>query len=295
MLAARQYGVTMMLENVFDAERPRLAAIGVRILGSADEAEDVLQEAWLRLSRTDHDEIDVVPAWLTTVVTRLCLDHLRKRGTRSNAESSASHASPPVDPEADAVLAARVGEAMHVVMDTLAPAERVAFVLHDIFGYTFDEISSFLGRSDTAVRQLASRARRKVHGATDSADERADREEHHRVVEAFLAAARGGELATMLSLLAPGAVMRPDAIGVRMGTEPVYDGAAAVAERFNGAKGALPATIDGDLGAAWIAAGEVKVAFVFHVDAGVVSEVELIADPDVLATMTITRRRGTSS
>ena len=285
----------MMLENVFDTERPRLAAIGVRILGSADEAEDVLQEAWLRLSRADHDEIDVVPAWLTTVVTRLCLDHLRTRGTRSNAEFSAPNASAPVDPEADAVLAARVGEAMHVVMDTLAPAERVAFVLHDIFGYTFDEISSFLGRSDTAVRQLASRARRKVHGATDSADERADREEHHRVVEAFLAAARGGELATMLSLLAPGAFMRPDAIGVQMGTEPVYDGAAAVAERFNGAKGALPATIDGDLGAAWIAAGEVKVAFVFHVDAGVVSEVELIADPDVLATMTITRRRGTSS
>ena len=190
--------------------------------------------------------------------------------------------------------AERVGEAMSVVMDALAPAERVAFVLHDIFGYPFDEISSFFGRSEPAVRQLASRARRKLRGATESADEQATRAEHRRVVEAFLAAARGGDLAVMLSLLAPDAVMRADATGIRMGTEPVYDGTSAVAERFNGARGALRVTIDGDVGAAWIAAGEVKVAFAFHVGAGLIREVELIADPGVLATMLVARRDSPS-
>ena len=270
----------------FDAQRPRLTAIASRILGSEADADDVVQEAWLRLSRTD--DVDDLPAWLTTVVTRLCLDHLRKRRSRSEAEAPADPV--PVDPEADALLAERMGGAMQIVLDALAPAERAAFVLHDVFGYPFDEISAVMGRSGTAVRQLASRARRKVQGAPEPVAAQAARAESRRVVDAFLAAARGGDLEALLLLLAPDAVMRADLVGQRMGTDPVYDGAAAVAARFNGAKGAVPVTIDGDLGAAWILAGKVKVAFAFQVEEGLVREIELIADPDVLATLEVVWR-----
>jgi len=276
----------------FDGERPRLTAIAIRILGSNADADDVVQETWLRFSRTD--DIDDLPAWLTTVVTRLCLDHLRKRRTRSVAEAEAPADPAPVDPEADALLADKMGDAMRVVLDTLAPAERAAFVLHDVFGYPFDEISEIMGRSGTAVRQLASRARHKVRGVPEPVASQAARAESHRVVDAFLTAARGGDLATLLSLLAPDAVMRADLVGQKMGTDAVYDGAAAVAGRLNGARGAAPVTIDGELGAAWIQAGAVKVAFVFHVGAGLVREVELIGDPDVLATMEVVRVRGNS-
>jgi RNA polymerase sigma-70 factor, ECF subfamily len=272
----------------FDAESARLTAIAVRILGSEAEADDVVQEAWLRLSRT-HD-VDVLPAWLTTVVTRLCLDHLRKRRTRAEAEAAAPDDAAPVDPEADALLAERVGGAMQAVIDTLVPAERVAFVLHDVFGYPFDEISAIMGRSGSTVRQLASRGRRKVRAAPEPVAAQAARTESHRVVDAFLAASRGGDLATLLSLLAPDAVMRADLVGQRMGTDRLYDGPAAVAARFNGAKGAVPVTIDGDRGGAWIMAGKVKVAFAFYVEAGLVREIELIADPDVLATLDVVWR-----
>jgi RNA polymerase sigma-70 factor (ECF subfamily) len=273
----------------FEAERTRLTAIATRILGSAADADDVLQEAWLRLSRTD--DIEDLPSWLTTVVTRLCLDQLRKRRTRPVAEAEVRADPAPVDPEADALLAEKTGDAMQVVLDTLAPAERAAFVLHDVFGYPFDEISAVMGRSGSAVRQLASRARRKVQGVPEPVASQAARAENQQVVEAFLAAARGGDLATLLLLLAPDVIMRADLVGQKMGTDPVYDGAAAVAARFNGARGAAPVTIDGDLGAAWIHAGSTKVAFVFHVEAGLVREVELIAAPDVLATMDIVRVR----
>ena len=198
----------------------------------------------------------------------------------------------PVDPEADALLAEMTGDAMQVVLDALAPAERAAFVLHDVFGYPFDEVSAVMGRSGTAVRQLASRARRKVQGQPEPAASRAARAGNRRIVDAFLTAARGGDLATLLSLLAPDVVMRADLVGQSMGTEPAYEGAEAVAARFNGTRGAMPVTIDGELGAAWIQAGSTKVAFVFHLDeAGLVREVELIADPEVLATMDIVRVR----
>lgn len=289
----RQYGVTMHLERAFDAERPTLSAIAAKILGSADDAADVMQEAWLRLSRSDTDEIDDLPAWLRRVVTRLCLDSLRKRVTRADHESRTPSGSPPSDPADDSLLADQVSGAMHVVMDALAPAERVAFVLHDVFGYPFDDIGPLLGRSGTATRKSASRARQKLHGAPDVAADGAGRGDHEKVVGAFLEAARGGDLHDMLALLAPEAVMRADATGIDMGTEPVYDGAAAVAERFKGAQGAVPVTIDGDLGAAWIAAGDVKVAFVFHVEHGLVHEVELLADPEVLATIEVLRVRRT--
>jgi RNA polymerase sigma factor (sigma-70 family) len=274
----------------FNTERPRLTAIAVRILGTEADADDVVQETWLRLSRTD--DIDDLPAWLTTVVTRLCLDQLRKRHTRSLAEAETPADPLPVDPETDALLAEQTGDAMQIVLDTLAPAERAAFVLHDVFGYPFDEISAVMGRSGTAVRQLASRGRRKVQGVPEPVCTRSAPVESRRVVDAFLTAARGGNLATLLLLLAPDAVMRADLVGQKMGADPLYDGAAAVAERFNGTRGAAPVTIDGELGAAWIQAGVVKVAFVFHVEAGLVREVELIADPEVLATLAVVRARS---
>ncbi|MEO5743745.1 MAG: sigma-70 family RNA polymerase sigma factor [Terracoccus sp.] len=276
-----------MTVSEFERERPRLIAIAGRILGSNAEADDVVQEAWLRLARTA--DVDDLPAWLTTVVTRLCLDRLRQRRTRSQAEAHAPADGAPVDPEADAVLADRVGGAMQVVLDTLAPAERAAFVLHDVFGYPFEEISEVLGRSGTAVRQLASRARRKVRGIPEPALERAARADSRRVVDAFVTAARGGELGTLLTLLAPDVLMRADVAGQRMGTDALYDGPDAVAARFNGARGAAPVTLDGDPGAAWIMDRTVKIAFTFHVKGGLVREIELIADPEVLATIEVTR------
>jgi RNA polymerase sigma factor (sigma-70 family) len=275
----------------FEAERPRLAAIASRILGSPSDADDVVQEAWLRFARAD--DIDSPPAWLTTVVTRLCLDQLRRRRTGPVVEAEPRTDVASSDPEADAMLAERLGGAMQIVLDALAPAERAAFVLHDVFGYPFDEIGVVMGRSDTAVRQLASRARRKVQGLPESTEEQVARAESRHIVDAFLSAARGGDLSSLLRLLAPDALMRADLVAQAMGTDPEFDGAAAVAGRFNGARGAVPVTIDGELGAAWIQAGAVKVAFVFHTDAGVIREVELIADPDVLALMDVVRVRAT--
>lgn len=275
--------------TAFDAERSRLTAIATRILDSTVDADDVVQNARIRFSTAVG--IEDTPAWLTTVVTRLCLDQLRKRRTRESAETVAPMESPVVDPEADALLAERIGGAMQIVLDTLAPTERAAFVLRDIFGFSFGEISAILGRSGTAVRQLASRARRKVQGVAEPTAEQAARIENRHVVDAFLIAARGGELTTLLSLLAPDVTMRVDLVGQQMGTNALFLGATAVAERFNGARGAAPVEIDGELAAAWIAAGDVKVAFVFHVASGQIHEVELIADPEVLSTLVITRTR----
>lgn len=280
--------ITTEVED-FDAERPRLLALATRMLGSEADAHDVVQEAWLRLARAS--EIDVLPAWLTTVVTRLCLDQLRRRRSSSVVAGDTLADAAPVDLEADVLLAEETGDALQVVLDALAPAERVAFVLHDVFGYRFDEVGAVMGRSETAVRQLASRGRRKVQGRPEPVAATAARADAQQVVGAFLAAARGGDLAALLSLLAPDAIMRADVVGQQLGAAPAYRGAAAVAERFNGTRGASPVTIDGELGAAWIHAGATKVAFIFHVEAGLVREVELIADPDVLGTIDIVRLR----
>lgn len=278
----------------FEAERPRLSAVAGRILGSRADAEDVVQEAWLRLSRAEG--VENVPAWLTTVVTRLCLDRLRQQRTRADVEVALAVAAPTgdavADPEADSLLAERVGDAMQVVLDTLAPAERAAFVLHDVFAYPFEDIGAALGRSVTGVRQLASRARRKVQGEPETATTRAASAERERVVGAFLRAARGADMATLVSLLAPEAAMRADAAAQAMGARAIYDGASAVAERMNGSRGAAPVTLDGELGAAWIQGGTVKVAFLFHVDGGVICEIEQIGDPEVLASLDVRRVRA---
>ena len=277
--------------KAFEAERPRLRTIAARVLRSEDEADDVVQEAWLRFARADG--IDDLPAWLPPVVTRLCLDRLRKRDTRAQAEGESHERDDHmvVEPEGAALLAERVDEAMRVVFETLTPSERVTFVLHDVFAFPFEEIGAALGRSSTAVRQMATRARRKTQREPQTIEEHAASAEHRRVVDAFLTAARDGELTTLLTLLAPDAVMQADLTGQQMGTEARYEGAEAVAARLNGAKGARPVTIDGELGAAWIHAGTVKVAFVFHIDDGLVREVELIADPEVLAALEVKRQR----
>jgi len=278
----------------FEAERPRLIAIATRILGSAADAQDVVQEAWFRLA-TSTDVTDL-PACRTTVTTRLCVDHLRKGQTRTvfeaEAAADAGSESAPIDPEADVLVAEQVGSAMQVVLDALAPAERAAFVLHDVFGYPFEEIALVLGRSGTAVRQLASRARRKVRGAPEPAADRVAREQNRAVVEAFLDAAHHGRMANLITMLAPDAVMHADSVAHRMGALPVYEGAAAIAARFDGAQGAASAAIDGDPGAAWMVAGRVRTAFAFHLEEGLIREIELIADPDVLASMDVVAMAG---
>lgn len=263
----------------FEAERPRLRAIATRMLGSSAEADDVVQEAWLRLARTP--DIDNTPAWLTTVVSRICLDQLRSRKRIESYDAPAPV--PPADPEADAVMADQVSAALLIVLETLSPAERVAFVLHDLFAVPFDDVAGVLGRSPAAVRQLASRGRRAMAGA----DVETERRTHHEVVDAFLAAARGGDLSRLLSLLAPDAIMQADAAGIALGTEPVYAGADAVAARFDGVRGAAPVTIDGWAAAAWVHHREVKVAFLFTVSDGLISGVDLVADPETLGRMEV--------
>jgi RNA polymerase sigma-70 factor (ECF subfamily) len=271
--------------NVFEGERPRLTRLAARILGSAKDADDVVQEAWLRLSTAE--AVEEEPAWLTTVVTRLCLDSLRRSRTRSQTEASATPSLHEPDPEADAVMADQVSLALQVVLDTLVPAERVAFVMADVFGYSFAEIAPILGRSEAAARQLASRARRKVRNAPESDEDRRAEIERTDVVKAFLDAAHHGELTRLMALLAPDVVMRPDQAGQRMLHERSFVGAEAVAGRFNNSKGARLVHVDGDLGAAWVVNGVVRVVFLFHVEDALVRSIELIADRDVVSTMEI--------
>jgi RNA polymerase sigma-70 factor (ECF subfamily) len=264
----------------FEAERPRLRAIAVRMLGSTAEADDVVQDAWLRLARTPG--VESVPAWLTTVVSRLCLDRLRSHQRvepYADAElDELERAVAPDDPEREALLADQVGAALNVVLETLSPAERVAFVLHDLFAVPFEDVAGVLGRSPAAVRQLASRGRRAVAGG----DVETERRTHAEVVAAFLDAARGGDLSRLLGMLAPDVVMQADAAGVALGTEPVYAGPGAVAARFDGVRGAQPVTVDGWAAAAWVHHREVKVAFLFTVVDGLITAVDLVADPETL-------------
>jgi RNA polymerase sigma factor (sigma-70 family) len=219
----------------FELRRPRLRAVAYRMLGSAAEAEDAVQEAWLRLDRAGRHGIDNLEAWLTTVVGRVCLDMLR---ARRPAEDVASLRSPSPGPEEEAELADSVGLALVVVLETLTPTERLAFVLHDMFGVSFEEIAPIVGRSSAAARQMASRARRRVRGNSPSTG--ASRE----VVDAFLRAARGGEVETLLTLLDPD-------VRLRSSSQPGVSGAADVARFFAGrAQSARPALIDGSMGIA---------------------------------------------
>jgi RNA polymerase sigma factor (sigma-70 family) len=275
------------LAERFEGHRPHLRAVAYRMLGSASEADDAVQEAWFRLSRADTSDVDNLGGWLTTVVARVCLDMLRSRGSRREEPLDARVPDPVVDdrdggdPEHEAVLAEGVGLALLVVLDTLTPAERVAFILHDTFAVPFDQIAAILGRSPAAAKMLASRARRRVEGA---AVPDTDVQRQRAVVEAFLAAAREGDFEALLALLDPQVVARADAAAVAAGAEAEVRGARAVAGTFVGrARFARPALVEGAVGAVWAPGGRPRVVFAFTVGDGRVAEIRLLADPERLA------------
>jgi RNA polymerase sigma factor (sigma-70 family) len=267
---------TVEQTDAFVAERPRLVGLAARILGDPSEAEDVVQRAWLRLHGTDA-AIDNLPAWLTTVTVRLCLDRLRQRVPTPEAEIALTENAS--DPAHEVELADTVGVALQVVLDRLTPNERVAFVLHDSFGFEFPTIAAVLDTTPAAARKLASRARSKVRQPS-SEDQLTDWE----VVDAFLTAAREGDFTRLLRLLAPDAVVSADEAAILVGTPQRIEGQQEVASFFNGAaSAALPAFIGDRPGAAWFNRGEARVAFDFAIVDGRVQSITFRADPDVLA------------
>ncbi|MGH7553223.1 MAG: sigma-70 family RNA polymerase sigma factor [Longimicrobiales bacterium] len=278
---------------MFEASRTHLRAVAYRMLGSRSEADDAVQEAWLRLSRSDTSGVENLRGWLTTVVARVCLDMLRSRKSRRE-EPLEAHVPEPIgsrqdgiDPENEALLADSVGLALLVVLETLAPAERVAFVLHDMFDLTFDEIGPIVGRSPTAARQLASRARRRVKGAAAVSD--SDRTRQREVVDAFLAASRGGDFDALLAVLDPDVVLRADRAAVQAGASKEVRGAAAVAATFSGRAGAAqPALVNGAVGLVWAPGGRPRVVIVFTITRGKIVAIELVADPERLRQLDLT-------
>jgi RNA polymerase sigma-70 factor (ECF subfamily) len=278
-----------LLGEQFEAHREHLRAVAYRMLGSRGEADDAVQEAWIRLSRSDPSAIDNLGGWLTTVVARMSLDMLRARASRR--EEPRSDQLPDLaravgdDPESDALLAASVGAALLVVLEALTPAERLAFVLHDTFGVPFNEIGPIVGRSSDAAKMLASRARQKVRGVDSTAE--ADPVRQRAVVEAFLAAARRGDFDALLAVLDPDVVQRADAAAVRMaarkGVPEEVRGAQRVAEIFSGsAQVAKPALIDGAVGLVWAVDGRPKVAWDFTIRNGKVILIEMLGDRETL-------------
>ena len=286
------------LAGRFEQHRAHLRAVAYRMLGSAAEADDAVQEAWLRLSRSEAAAILNLRGWLTTVVARVCLDLLRARGSRREEplveeapEPDGGNAEVP-DPERETLLADSMGLALLVVLETLAPAERVAFVLHDLFDLPFDEIAPIVGRSAEAARQLASRARRRVRGASPAGG--SDRERRREVVAAFLAAARSGDFEALLAVLAPEVVVRADAAAARLGAAREVRGAAEAARGFAArSRGARAALVDGVDGAAWAPGGTPRVVFLFTVVDGKVAAVDLVADPDHLARLDVVMLEAT--
>ena len=291
------------LTHRFAEDRGRLMALAYRMLGSRGDAEDALQEAWLRVSRADGGQVENPAGWLTTVVARVCLNMLESRRSRREDPAGvlppepalhaslrpASHAGP----EDEALLADSVGAALMVVLDTLTPAERLAFVLHDVFGVSFGEVGAIIDRSPVAARQLASRARRRVQGAAAASD--AARSRKREMVAAFLAASRGGDFGALLALLDPGAMLVADPAAVRMGAgsrqwalTAEVRGANAVAATFVGrAEAARLALVDGVPGAVWAPGGRPKVVFTFTISDGKITGIALDADPDRLRDLDI--------
>jgi RNA polymerase sigma-70 factor (ECF subfamily) len=269
----------------FEATRPHLRSVAYRMLGSMAEAEDAVQESWLHLSRADTSEVQNLNGWLTTVVARVCLDMLRSRKSRRE-ESLGEH--PQVaarddmaDPESEAMLADSVGLALLVVLDTLAPAERLAFVLHDMFAVPFEEIAPIVGRTPAAARQLASRARRRVQDS-DSVPE-TDVTRKRAVVEAFLAAARGGDFAALLEVLDPEVVLRADKAAMAMGNSPELVGASAVAGTFVGrAQAVRAALVDGVVAGVWAQDGVARILLGFRIEHEKIVGIEIAADRDRL-------------
>jgi RNA polymerase sigma factor (sigma-70 family) len=281
----------------FETHRARLTRVADRVLGRRAGADDAVQECWLRLQRTDTAMIDNLPGWLTTTTARICLDMLRRRArvdVDHLAVDDTSATANPVDDGGDPAVAAEVaesvGEALTVVLGTLNPPERVAFVLHDTFGVSFDDIGAVLERSPNAAKQLAMRARTKIRGGDTtepaSAQVIAD---HASVVQSFLSAARGGDLAALVGVLHPDIVLRADLAGVAMGAPGLVRGAEAVATVFAGrAQMAVAGWIDEVAGMVWQVSGRTKVAWEFTIIEGKVSRIDMVADADTLDTATIT-------
>jgi RNA polymerase sigma-70 factor (ECF subfamily) len=270
----------------FEASRPRLRAMAYRMLGSLGDAEDAVQDAWLHAAAAGPAAVDNLEGWLTTIVARVCLDRLRSRKSRREEPWGAEEALDAEEaglagPEQEAVLADSVGLALLVVLDTLAPAERVAFVLHDTFGLPFGEIAAITGRSPAASRQLASRARRRVRGTAPVSGIRLARQ--REVAEAFLAASRGGDLGALLAVLDPEVVLHADAASVPTGVPMTIRGAAAVARGARASSGRSRysgvALVNGIPGIVMAARGRLILVLAFTIDGGKISQIDVIADP----------------
>ena len=275
------------LAEQFEQNRGRLRGVAYRMLGSLNEADDAVQDAWLRLSRSDADRIDNLGGWLTTVVARVCLDMLRSRTSRreesldARVPESVPAAANAIDPEQEALLADSVGLALLVVLDRLEPAERLAFVLHDMFAVPFDEIAHIVGRSPDAARQLASRARRRVQGSAATGD--ANLPQHREVVQAFLAALRAGDFEGLLAVLDPNVVVRLDEGAGRPGSPREVRGAEAWARGAiaftHMVKSVQPLLVDDSVGLVWAPRGKLLRVLRFTIAQGKITEAEIIADP----------------
>jgi RNA polymerase sigma factor (sigma-70 family) len=273
----------------FEEQRPRLRAVAYRMLGSLTEADDAVQDAWLRLSGADTADVGNLSGWLTTVVSRECLKVLRARRARREEPLTVAAEQAPAgdaagDPEAEALLADSVGPALMVVLDTLVPAERLAFVLHDIFAVPFDDIAPVLERSPAATRQLASRARRRVRGAIPPRD--VDLARQRRVVDAFLGALRKGDFDALLAVLDPDVLLRDDSASLPPGTAALMHGARAVGAYAltysRGARFVRPALVDGAVGLAIVPMGRLIGALGFAFSGDTIVEIEMISDRERL-------------
>lgn len=281
----------------FEANRRRLHAVAYRMLGSLTEAEDAVQETWLRLSRSDPASIDNLAGWLTTVLSRVCLEVLRsRRSTLLDPIVDDPPVSELAGPEEEALLADALGPALLLVLDSLTPAERLAFVLHDLFAVPFEDIAPIVDRSPASARQLASRARRRIQGQDENLPR--DSQRQQRIVEAFLAAARHGDLDALVALLDPDAVLRADRAAVRAATAnrergapqlaPEVRGGRAVAGVLSGrAAAAELALIEGAPGAVWAPGGKPRAVFAFRVIGDTISEIEIVIDLSVVGALRI--------
>jgi RNA polymerase sigma-70 factor (ECF subfamily) len=281
------------LAREFEANRHRLRSIARKMLGSTTEADDAVQESWIRLVRNDPSTIDNVGGWLTTVVARVCLDRLRARTDHELLPRDDDFDAPlnemVDDPEERAMTADSVSAAMVIVLDVLSPAARVAFVLHDVFGVPFEEIAPIVERSPLATRQLASRARRRVHGRAPATNATTERRATREVVDAFLAASSDGDFQRLLQLLHPAVRYEPDRIAVSKGA-PSTDiaGPDALAKAFVGrARGASPAVVNGAAALAWAPHGTVEGVFRFEFVEGLIARIQVIADPLHLAELDV--------
>ncbi len=280
-----------LLAGQFDANRTHLRSVAYRMLGSLSDADDAVQEAWLRLSRSDTAAVDNLGGWLTRVISRICLDMLRSRKARNEEPLGFQLPDPIVNrddgtnPEHEAILADSVGLALLVVLDTLAPAERLAFVLHDVFAMPFDEIGPIVGRTPTAARQLASRARRRVQGEAAVPDTGLTRQ--REVVDAFLAASRDGDFGALVAVLDPDIVLRVDTGSLPAGTSRLVRGAAAVARQaltFSAIERVVvPALVNGTAGIVTFVAGQPFAVMSFTVRGGRIAAIDILADRERLA------------